>query len=247
MVHSFAERCCPAACAALACFLSSCCLSMGVASAAPVSFNRDIRPILSDNCFFCHGPDASHRQADLRLDVREDAVAAGAIVPGKPAESTLVARINTTDVDELMPPPDSHKKLDAKQKEILTQWIAQGAEYQKHWAYEKPVKAEVPANTSGVDHLVRKRLADVGLAPSPEADRRTLIRRLSLDLLGLPPTPDEVAAFVGDTRADAYVLLVDRLLASPHYGEQMAIGWLDVVRFADTIGYHSDNARNVWP
>jgi hypothetical protein len=210
---------------------------MGVASAAPVSFNRDIRPILSDNCFFCHGPDASHRQADLRLDVREDAVAAGAIVPGKPAESTLVARINTTDVDELMPPPDSHKKLDAKQKEILTQWIAQGAEYQKHWAYEKPVKAEVPANTSGVDHLVRKRLADVGLAPSPEADRRTLIRRLSLDLLGLPPTPDEVAAFVGDTRADAYVLLVDRLLASPHYGEQMAIGWLDVVRFADTIGF----------
>jgi hypothetical protein len=220
---------------------------MGVASAAPVSFNRDIRPILSDNCFFCHGPDASHRQADLRLDVREDAVAAGAIVPGKPAESTLVSRINTTDVDELMPPPDSHKKLDAKQKELLTQWIAQGAEYQKHWAYEKPVKPDVPANTNGVDHLVRKRLADVGLAPSPEADRRTLIRRLSLDLLGLPPTPDEVAAFVGDTRPDAYVLLVDRLLASPHYGEQMAIGWLDVVRFADTIGYHSDNARNVWP
>jgi hypothetical protein len=212
-----------------------------------VSFNRDIRPILSDNCFFCHGPDAGHRQADLRLDVRDDAVAAGAIVPGKPAESTLVSRINTTDAEELMPPPESHKKLDAKQKELLTQWIAQGAEYQKHWAYEKPVKAEVPAGANGVDHLVRKRLADVGLAPSPEADRRTLIRRLSLDLLGLPPTPDEVAAFVGDTRPDAYVALVDRLLASPHYGEQMAIGWLDVVRFADTIGYHSDNARNVWP
>ena len=247
MVHSFAGRCCPAACAALACVLSSCFLTMGGASAAPVSFNRDIRPILSDNCFFCHGPDAGHRQADLRLDVRDDAVAAGAIVPGKPAESTLVSRINTTDVGELMPPPESHKKLDAKQKELLTQWIAQGAEYQKHWAYEKPVKAEVPAGANGVDHLVRKRLADVGLAPSAEADRRTLIRRLSLDLLGLPPTPDEVAAFVGDTRPDAYVLLVDRLLASPHYGEQMAIGWLDVVRFADTIGYHSDNARNVWP
>ena len=242
MVHSFAGRCRPTACATLVCFLSA-----AAASATPVSFNRDIRPILSDNCFSCHGPDASHRQADLRLDIRDDAVTAGAIVPGKPAESTLVSRINATDSDELMPPPESHKKLDAKQKELLTRWIEEGAEYQKHWAYEQPVKVAVPAGTNGVDHLVRKRLAEVGLAPSPEADRRTLIRRLSLDLLGLPPTPDEVAAFVADTRPDAYVLLVDRLLASPHYGEQMAIGWLDVVRFADTIGYHSDNARNVWP
>ena len=242
MVHSFAGRCRPTACATLVCFLSA-----AAASATPVSFNRDIRPILSDNCFSCHGPDASHRQADLRLDIRDDAVTAGAIVPGKPAESTLVSRINATDSDELMPPPESHKKLDAKQKELLARWIEEGAEYRKHWAYEQPVKVAVPAGTNGVDHLVRKRLAEVGLAPSPEADRRTLIRRLSLDLLGLPPTPDEVAAFVADTRPDAYVLLVDRLLASPHYGEQMAIGWLDVVRFADTIGYHSDNARNVWP
>jgi hypothetical protein len=218
-----------------------------VASSAPVSFNRDIRPILSDNCFSCHGPDASHRQADLRLDIRDDAVAAGAIVPGKPADSTLVSRIEATDAGELMPPPESHKKLDAKQKELLTRWIEQGAEYQKHWAYEQPVKVAVPAGTNGVDHLVRKRLTEIGLKPSAEADRRTLIRRLSFDLLGLPPTPDEVAAFVADTRPDAYVLLVDRLLASPHYGEQMAIGWLDVVRFADTIGYHSDTQRNVWP
>jgi hypothetical protein len=250
MVHSFAGRCRLTACTAPVFFLSACFLSMGASSSAPatpVSFNRDIRPILSDNCFFCHGPDASHRQADLRLDVRDDAVAAGAIVPGKPAESTLVSRINTTDADELMPPPESHKKLDAKQKELLSQWIAEGAAYQKHWAYEAPVKADVPAGANGVDHLVQKRLAEVGYAPSPEADRRTLIRRLSLDLLGLPPTPDEVAAFVADTRPDSYLLLVDRLLASPHYGEQMAIGWLDVVRFADTIGYHSDNARNVWP
>jgi hypothetical protein len=220
---------------------------MGAASAAPVSFSRDIRPILSDNCFSCHGPDASHRQADLRLDVRDDAMAAGAIAPGKPAESTLVSRINATDPDELMPPPESHKKLDAKQRELLTRWIEEGAEYQKHWAYEKPVKPGVPAGASGIDHLVRKRLAAIGLQASPEADRRTLIRRLSLDLLGLPPTPDEVAAFVADTRPDAYVFLVDRLLASPHYGEQMAIGWLDVVRFADTIGYHNDTPRNVWP
>jgi hypothetical protein len=242
MVHSFASRCRPIACAFAAGVLSA-----SAVLADQVSFNRDIRPILSDNCFYCHGPDASHRQADLRLDNRDDAVAAGAIVPGKPAESTLVSRINSTDADELMPPPESHKKLDAKQKELLARWIEEGAEYQLHWAYEKPVKAEVPANANGVDHLVRKRLTEVGLAASPETDRRTLIRRLSFDLLGLPPTPDEVAAFVADTRPDAYVLLVDRLLASPHYGEKMAIGWLDVVRFADTIGYHSDTPRNIWP
>jgi len=242
MVHSFASRCRRAACVAVSCFLLA-----TAASAAPVSFNRDIRPILSDNCFSCHGPDASHRQADLRLDIRDDAVTAGAIVPGKPAESTLVSRINTADSGELMPPPESHKKLDAKQKELLARWIEEGAEYQKHWAYEKPVKATVPANTNGVDHLVRKRLAEIGMQPSPEADRRTLIRRLSFDLLGLPPAPDEVAAFEQDRSPNAYEKLVDRLLASPHYGEQMAIGWLDVVRFADTIGYHSDNPRNVWP
>ncbi len=247
MVHSFAGRCRHSACTAWVCFLSACFLSAAAVSAAPVSFNREIRPILSDNCFFCHGPDAGHRQADLRLDVRADAVAAGAIVPGKPAESTLMSRVNATDAGELMPPPESHKKLNAKQKDLLSQWIAQGADYQKHWAYETPVKAEVPAGTNGVDHLVRRRLAEIGLAPSNEADRRTLIRRLSFDLLGLPPTPDEVAAFVADTRPDADVFLVDRLLASPHYGEQMAIGWLDVVRFADTIGYHSDTPRNVWP
>lgn len=231
----------------LACAAVVVLLSGASVSAATVSFNRDIRPILSDNCFSCHGPDAAHRQADLRLDVREDAVAAGAIVLGKPAESALVSRIESTDDDAVMPPPDSHKKLDAKQKALLTQWIAEGAEYQKHWAYEKPVKAEVPAGTNGVDHLVRKRLAEIGLTPSPEADRRTLIRRLSFDLLGLPPAAEEVDAFVADTRTNAYELLVDRLLASPHYGEKMAIGWLDVVRFADTIGYHSDNPRNVWP
>jgi hypothetical protein len=242
MVHSFASRCQSLACAFVACILSA-----SAVLAAPVSFNRDIRPILSDNCFYCHGPDASHRQADLRLDIRDDAVTAGAIVPGKPADSALVSRINSTDSDELMPPPESHKKLDAKQKELLARWIEEGAEYQKHWAYEKPVKAEVPAGANGVDHLVRKRLTEVGLAPSREADRRTLIRRLSFDLLGLPPTPEEVAAFVGDTRPDAYVVLVERLLASPHYGEQMAIGWLDVVRFADTCGYHSDKPRHVWP
>ena len=208
-----------------------------VQAATPaVSYNRDIRPILSDNCFACHGPDAGNRKAELRLDVRADAVAAGSIVPGKPAQSPLIARITSTDPDEIMPPPEAHKKLDAKQKDLLARWIAAGAEYQNHWAYEKPVKPAVPAGTTAIDHLVRQRLASIGLAPAAEADRQTLIRRLSFDLLGLPPTPEEVDAFVNDRSPDAYEKVVERMLASPHYGERMAIAWLDVVRFADTIG-----------
>ena len=253
MVHSFAAGRFHAMPATFACFsvLAAAlvaALPAGRADAAtPVSYNRDIRPILSDNCFACHGPDAKNRKADLRLDLRDEAVAAKAIVPGKPAESPLVTRINATAADEIMPPPEAHKKLDARQKELLARWIAAGAEYQKPWAYEPPVKAAIPAGANAVDHLVRARLAQVGLPAAPEADRRTLIRRLSFDLLGLPPTPEEVDAFVNDPSADAYGRLVERILASPHYGERMAIGWLDVVRFADTIGYHSDNPRNVWP
>ncbi len=212
-----------------------------------IEFNRDVRPILSDNCFYCHGPDASHRKAKLRLDVREAALAKEALVPGKAAESELVARINAQDEDEVMPPPDSHKRLSARDKAVLTRWIEQGAVYQQHWAYEPPARAAIPAGANAIDHLVAQRLAAVGLTPSPEADRRTLIRRLHFDLLGLPPTPAEVAAFENDRAPEAYARLVERVLANPHYGERMAIGWLDVVRFADTIGYHSDNPRNVWP
>jgi hypothetical protein len=215
--------------------------------AEPVAFNRDIRPLLSDNCFHCHGPDAGHRQADLRLDLRDEAVAAGAIVPGRSADSPLVERIRATDPDVVMPPPDSHKTLTAAQQALLARWIDEGAVYQKHWAYEPPVKAAVPEGAHPIDHLVRQRLATLGLEPSAEADRRTLIRRLAFDLTGLPPMPEEVDAFVADPATDAYEKVVERLLASPHYGERMAIGWLDVVRFADTIGYHSDNPRNVWP
>ncbi len=214
---------------------------------ARIEFNRDVRPILSDNCFYCHGPDASHRKAKLRLDLREVAVERGAITPGKPGESELVALIRSADPEEIMPPPDSHKKLSARDKAVLERWIEQGAEYQLHWAYEPPRKAAMPAGANGVDVLVGRRLAEIGLAPSPEADRRTLIRRLHADLLGVPPTPAEVAAFERDRAPDAYARLVERVLANPHYGERMAIGWLDVVRFADTIGYHSDNPRNVWP
>ncbi len=222
-------------------------LGLSAAAGAGIDFNRDIRPILSDNCFSCHGPDASHRQADLRLDLRDAAVAAGAIVPGKPEESTLVARIRSAEPDEVMPPPEAHKTLDARRKELLARWIEEGAEYQLHWAYVPPVKPVVPAGGHAIDHLVERRLAALGLEPVAEADRRTLARRLAFDLLGMPPAPEEVDAFVADAAPDAYGRLVERLLASPHYGERMAIGWLDVARFADTIGYHSDNPRNVWP
>ncbi len=212
-----------------------------------VAFNRDIRPILSENCYPCHGPDAKHREADLRLDVRDVALSAKAIVPGSPDESELVARIFSQSADEVMPPPASHKKLAPRQKELLKRWIKEGAGYQGHWSYTPPTKPSVPAGVNGVDYFVQSRLAEAGLKPSPEADRRTLIRRLYLDLVGLPPKPEQVDAFAADPDPQACRRLVEQLLASPHYGERMAVGWLDVVRFADTIGYHSDNPRNVWP
>ncbi len=232
-----------------------CCLfSVALAADAPlptkVEFNRDVRPILSDNCFYCHGPDANHRKGDLRLDERAAAIEAKAIVPNNASKSGLIARILSDDPDEQMPPKDSNKKLTARQKEILKLWVKQGAEYQRHWSYEPPVKAPIPAGQNGVDVLVQKRLTQVGLKSSPEADPRTLIRRLHADLIGLPPTAAEVEQFVAASAQSpeaAYDALIDRLLKSPHFGERMAIGWLDVVRFADTIGYHSDVPRNVWP
>jgi hypothetical protein len=205
---------------------------------AKIEFNRDVRPILSDNCFYCHGNDPKHREADLRLDLRDEAVKAKAFIPGKASESELVSRIFTDDEDDLMPPPDSHKKLTQRQKDILKKWIEQGAAYQQHWAYEKPIKATIPAGANPIDHLVLKRLAEIGLKPSPKADDRTLLRRLSFDLTGLPPQKSEITNLKSE---------IDSLLASPHFGERMAIAWLDQVRFADTIGYHSDNPHNVWP
>lgn len=219
----------------------------GDAMPKTVEFNRDIRPILSENCYRCHGPDPKHREADLRLDVREVAVSAKAIVPGNPDKSELVARIFNPNADEMMPPPASGKKLTPEQKERLKRWIAEGAGYQGHWSYTPPTRPSVATGINPVDYFVQKRLAEVGLKPSPEADRRTLVRRLYLDLIGLPPKPEQVDAFVAEPDPQACLRLVDQLLASPHYGERMAIGWLDVVRFADTIGYHSDNPRNVWP
>ena len=224
-------------------------------TAGRVQFNRDIRPILSDHCFSCHGPDVQKMKGGLRLDLREAALRPAksgkkAILPRDAAGSELVHRLLTDDADELMPPPEAHKPLKPEQKALLQQWIAEGAEYQGHWAYQPIVRPSVPPGSEGeggIDRWVRSHLDSVGLKPAPEAERRTLARRLSLDLTGLPANPETVAAFEADTAPGAYERMVDRLMATPQYGERMAIGWLDVVRFADTIGYHSDTPRNIWP
>jgi len=212
-----------------------------------MQFNREIRPILSEFCFSCHGPDASHRQADLRLDISEDAAARRILVPGSPLESELIARIESRDESVVMPPPSTKKILREDQKQRLRKWIEKGAVYEKHWAYESPKSIDIPLSEHPIDYLLDVRHKALGWSPAPEADRRTLIRRLYSDLIGLPPSPEDVSAFLADDSPDAYDRLVEHLLANPHYGERMAIGWLDVVRYADTIGYHSDNPRNVWP
>ena len=218
-----------------------------------VEFNRDVRPILSDNCYYCHGPDKNHREADLRLDVRESAIELEAIVPGRPDDSELVARIMSEDRDEMMPPRSAHKTLTVHQKDLLKAWIAQGAEYQAHWAYVPPTRQDPPKVKRAdwvrnpVDAFILGTLDSKGIEPSPEAPRRTLIRRLSLDLIGIPPTPEEVRAFELDDDPEAYEHLVDRLLDSPHYGERMAVAWLDLARFTDTVGYHGDQGQRVFP
>ena len=213
------------------------------AKSEAIDFNRDIRPILSNNCFFCHGPDSETREADLRLDIREDAIQAFAFVPGNPEESELVYRILSEDRDEVMPPPKSNHSLSEKEKELLQHWIAMGAEYESHWSYA-PI--ERPPFES-IDEIVAGRLEKEGLKLSSEASKATLIRRLSFDLTGLPPTPEAVQAFVNDKDPDTYEKLVDDLLASKHYGEKMAIHWLDAVRYADTVGYHGDQQRDATP
>jgi hypothetical protein len=227
-------------------------LAASARGAAPaLTYNRDIRPILSDNCFRCHGADKAARKAKLRLDVREEAIAKEAFVPGKPNESELVRRIFTTNEDDVMPPADSHKQLTPAQKEALKRWIAEGAQYQPHWSFIAPLRPAVPKvksrSTNPIDAFVLAELAKHKIKPSPEADRRTLLRRLSLDLTGLPPTPAEIAAFEKDKSKDAYERQIERLLVSPHFGERMAVPWLDVVRFADTVGYHGDQNVNVFP
>lgn len=220
--------------------------------AQTIDFNRDIRPILSENCFYCHGQDANKRQAELRLDQRDPAVNAGAIVPGDAAKSTLVARILSDDPEQVMPPPKSNRRLTAEQKEKLKQWVAAGADYKAHWAFVAPIRpAEPPVKNAGwgrnpIDRFVLARLESENMSPSPEADRATLIRRLSIDLTGLPPTPQDVDAFVADTDEKAYEKLVDRLLANPHYGERMALPWLDAARYADSNGFQQDGDTWQW-
>jgi hypothetical protein len=222
-----------------------------------VDFNRDIRPILSDNCFKCHGPDAKTRKAGLRLDSRTGALAelrsgGFAVVPGRRSASEVWNRIATRDDTERMPPRSTEKRLTPAQIELVGRWIDQGAPWVEHWAYTRPRRPVVPTVArrswprNPIDNFVLHRLEHEGLVPAPEADRATLLRRLSLDLLGLPPTPAQIDAFVKDPSPNAYENVVDRLLASPRYGERMAQPWLDLARYADTNGYRLDNHRDMW-
>jgi hypothetical protein len=232
--------------------------AMATAADRPPDFNRDIRPILSHNCFACHGPDEHDRRGGLRLDDREAAIAeldsgARAIVPGHPEESELVARLHETDPDVVMPPPESNHVLTPAQKELLAAWIAAGAPYAQHWAYVPPERhgppavkdASWPANR--IDRFVLARLEAEGLAPATDADPLTLLRRVTFDLTGLPPSPAEVEAYLADSRPDRFTQLVDRLLASPRHAERLAAWWLDLVRYADTVGYHGDQTHSIAP
>jgi len=222
------------------------------ASAADVAFNDDIRSILVENCFSCHGADSAGRKADLRLDLRDEAVESGAIVPGDPDSSVMLDRIFSDDPEEVMPPPALKKVLTAEQKELLKRWIAEGAEYQAHWSFIPPARPDPPAVKgeswvrNPIDRFILARLEGAGLTPAPEADRRTLARRVSLDLTGLPPDPAVVEAFVADPSPDAYERLVDALLASLEWGEHRGRHWLDYARYADTHGIHIDNFREMW-
>jgi Protein of unknown function (DUF1549)/Protein of unknown function (DUF1553)/Planctomycete cytochrome C len=246
---------------ALACFALLCALNAPTAAradgAAPIDFVRDIRPILSAKCFTCHGPDARQRKGKLRLDTADGtfgptASGAHAVVPGKLGDSELYQRIITDDPEEQMPPAKTGKPLTADETARLKAWISQGAPYKTHWAFIPPVRPALPAVAdpswprSPVDRFILARLDKEGLKPAAEADRATLIRRLSLDLIGLPPTPAEVDAFLADTRPDAYARLVERLLESPHYGERWGRLWLDAARYADSDGYEKDKLRFVW-
>lgn len=229
----------------------------GEPTAGDIRFNRDIRPILSENCFQCHGPDTRERQVELRLDERESAVAkrdaGAAIVPGNAAQSQALVRIRSADPDAKMPPEKTGKKLSAEQIELLKRWIEQGAAFEAHWSFVPPRRAAPPETKdkswprNAIDHFVLARLEREGLRPAPEAAKETWLRRVSLDLTGLPPTVKELEDFVADGTPQAQEKVVDRLLASPHYGERMAMHWLDLARYADTNGYNNDEERSQWP
>ena len=240
--------------AALPALMIGACLARSASLGEPaIEFNRDVRPILSENCFVCHGPGKEDRKANMRLDLRESALEHQAIVPGNPARSKIIQHIFSTDPKTVMPPPETNKKLAAAEKETLRAWIAAGAKYEPYWAYVKPVRPAPPPTKdprwvqNPIDAFVLNELEQKGIKPSAEVDKPALLRRLSLDLVGLPPTPGEVSTFVSDTRPGSYERQVDRLLASPHFGERMAVPWLDLVRFADTVGYHGDQNINIFP
>ncbi len=215
-----------------------------------IRYNRDIRPILSDYCFACHGPDGNAREGELRLDDRNNSLAGGAIVPGKASESEMIRRILSNDADEVMPRPESRKQLTDLQKDLLKRWIAEGAEYEAHWSFVTPRKPKPPAiaaTENPIDKFLQARLAKEGLKPSATASRETLIRRVALDLTGLPPTRAEVSEFLADKSPKAWENVIDRMLDKPAYGEHMARYWLDLARYADTHGLHLDNERSMWP
>ena len=231
-----------------------------ITATAAVDFNRDIRPILSDKCFHCHGPDEETREAELRLDTYEGATEGGEfevpVEPGKPDESEVIARILNQDPDEIMPPPETHKKVTDKELELLRQWIEEGAEYDDPWTYKNPVKHPAPTvqtkdwPVNFVDRFILSRLEKEAIPPSPDADPVTLLRRLHFDLIGLPPTPTDRDRFLAAFQSNPQTAIeteVDNLLASPHFGEHLAIYWLDLVRYADTVGYHGDQDHNISP
>ncbi|MDP6678237.1 MAG: PSD1 and planctomycete cytochrome C domain-containing protein [Verrucomicrobiota bacterium] len=226
-------------------------MASSVTAWEPVRYNRDVRPILSENCFECHGPDAAKRKADLRLDA--GALGQAVVVPGQPEASELFQRITHADPEERMPPVDSSRALTSSDIETLRAWISQGAKWESHWAFNPPRQPTTPpAKNSAwprgaIDRFILAKLERAGLKPSPAADRETLLRRVAFDLTGLPPTPAEIDAFLADTSPRAYEAVVDRLLASPRYGERMAIDWLDAARYADSHGYSLDRRRVMWP
>jgi Protein of unknown function (DUF1553)/Protein of unknown function (DUF1549)/Planctomycete cytochrome C len=228
-------------------------LAGGALAENPVDFSRDVRPILSNRCFKCHGPDLAGLKGELRLDIAKSAYGPGesgkiAIVPGKPEASEIIHRITSKDPELIMPPPEAKMEITSQEIEILQKWVSQGAEYRPHWAFVPPRRPELDAAAENpIDTLVRKKLVEAKMKPSPEADRYSLIRRVSLDLTGLPPSPEEVEVFAKDPDPLAYEKLVDRLLASPHYGERWARRWLDLARYADTNGYEKDRERVIWP
>ena len=237
-------------------------LIMGLTALAnatePISFNKQIRPILADRCYACHGPDSAQRVSDMRLDQQETTfqeLPSGEfpVVKGKPNESAVIHRIVSDDDEIKMPPVDSGKTLTQQEIELIQQWISEGADWNKHWAYEAPQHSPLPRpiknwqQNNPIDLFIQARLKQLRLRPETQAEKETLIRRLTLDLTGLPPTIDEIDRFLSDDSPEAYEQIVDRLLKSPRYGEHLARNWLDAARYADTHGLHLDNERSIWP